>query len=257
MRNAFLVLTAALVLGGAAAPAFAADPVVCPTGRRAWIPGWTERRERVEHVAACFEERCVPVYETRVEPVRVRQCTPKIRHVQVPVYELRTVPVYETRKVAICGDVTVPVFASRRVPVMAPWFGCGCTEKEVPLFHIEEQVQCGVKREKRTLGYKTEKVKVGTTTEKCQVGMRLEERVCGTEEREVIVGTREVRVRLRDRTETVMTRPAGTRRVVDTLEHPGRWVTVSNVPTSPLANTAGVMTEAQYAAEVSTVSSRR
>jgi hypothetical protein len=54
-----------------------------------------------------------------------------------------------------------------------------------------------------------------------------------------------------------MTKPATTRQVVDTLQHPGRWVTVSNAPTSPLANTQAVMTEAQYAAEVSAVSARR
>jgi hypothetical protein len=253
-----LALALVLVLvGSAAAPAFAADPVVCPTGRRAWIDGWTEQRARTETVPACFQDRCIPVYETRVEPVKARQCVPKVGHVQVPVYALRTIPIYETRKVTVCGDVTVPVFASRRTPVMGLWFGCGCTEKDVPLFHVNEQVQCGVRKEHRVLGYKTEKVQVGTTTEKCQVGMRLEERVCGTEERDVVVGTREVRVRVRDRTETVMTRPATTRLVFETLEHPGRWVTVSNVPTSPLANTQAVMTEAQYAAEVSAVSARR
>jgi hypothetical protein len=222
----------------------------CATGRRAWIPGWSERVTTQQTTPACFKECCVPTYETTVEAVTQKVCGPKIVHVEVPVWGVVPVPVWETRKVAICGNVTVPVYAERRVPVMGVGVGCGCQEVLVPSYWRTEQVQCGVREERRVLGYKTERVQIGTVNQKCQVGTRFEERVCGTEEKEVFVGTREVRRINGGMTQAVMVNPAVTRDVTQTIEHPGRWVTVGDTSSPPIKGTEAVMTEAEYWAEV-------
>jgi hypothetical protein len=237
-------------------PPPAPPSIQCATGRRAWIPGWTEQVTREQVTPACFEERCVPQYTTVTEIVRQKVCRPKVVHVEVPVYGLKPVPVYETRKTPICGNVTVPVYASRRVPVMGWGIDCDCKEVDVPVFWRTEQVQCGVRQERRVLGYKTEKVQVGVVNQKCQIGTRIEDRTCGTEETEVLVGTREVRRVCGQVTEAVMVCPPVTKQVTVPVAHPGRWVTVGEAGSVPITGTEAVMTEAEYRAAVDFASAR-
>ena len=221
-----------------------------------WIPAWTERVVQERTTPACFEERCVPQYETSTEVIMQKVCRPKVVHVQVPVYGLKAVPVYETRKIPVCGNVTVPVYAARRVPVMGLGIDCDCKEVDVPLFWRTEQVQCGVRQEKRNLGFKKEKVQVGTVNQMCQTGFRTEERICGIEEVEVIAGTREVRRICGHVTGSVMVCPAVTKSVNVAIEHPGRWVTVGDAGSPPITGTEAVMTEAEYRAAVDFATAR-
>jgi hypothetical protein len=245
-----LALLAPLLAVGLAPPARAAD--AAPGPRVEVLPAWTETIPCEEVIPAVYREERVPIYETVREPVMGTEQVPAYETVLEPVYELRPVPHYEVRKVPVMGEVTVPVYAVRRVPVTLPtWIPCTWEEGTLTLWHREEKVQVGVKREAKLLGYREERVPCGWIHQKVQVGVRRVERCVGCEERPVLLGWREVRRRTGWATNVVLVCPEQVRTWTRTVVHPARRVTVVPDgwgPCRPLAGTSEVLADSAFRA---------
>jgi hypothetical protein len=246
MTRPALVLLALLV---AAPLARAADPAPC--ARVAQIPGWWEVVPRQETVPAVYEERRQAICETVEEPIYETRCVPKYENFLEPVYETRRVPIYEKRRIPVFGDVDVPVTAVRRVPVKVPWFtGCSCEERMATLFHRDEEIRVGTRRERRMLGHREEQVQVGWRNERVLCREECRVRPCGWTTEEVCVGTRAVRRTIGWESNWVLRRPQTTRTVEERTWHPARAVTVvpDGAARQVLPGTTESLSESEYLA---------
>ena len=102
--------------------------------RREYVPAHLETRQETVLEPAVYEDRRVPVYETRT----------------VPVFRQVELPIFETRRVPIIGWIADPFSGQRR---------------RVVLGHRLESVRVGGRIEQIEVGRRTESVLVGTRME--------------------------------------------------------------------------------------------
>ncbi len=256
-----ILLGCALLATPGLAPALAADdeqaaPAETRTpspsaARIAAIPAHTITTERTIAVPPKREKRRIARYETVREPIVEQRRVPVYGEREVPVYETVDVPVYRTERVPVWGEKQVTTYKHVRKPVTIElWNPFACENECVELWDTCEKVPNGTQTVKAIVAHEERRVADGTRLERKQVGVRTETVITGYRTEEVTVGERERRVCVGHDETWVVVEPARQRRVTECTDVPCERVTV--VPddatrTTPLAGTARVLTESQYA----------
>ncbi len=225
----------------------APEPPAC---RVEVIPASCTWVEREVQVPAVTRRVCTPVYETIQVPVYERRCTPRYEEIQVPTYGFRDVPVYRTVKKPVWGEQQVPVYREVKTPVtVSVWNPFCCETKEIELWERCEKVQVGCETVPAIIGYRDEQVHCGMRKERYVTGATARKVFVGNDVEVVQTATRPERRLSGYKNEVVEVAPATTRTVRERVVIPCRRVTVvadGAQETAAMPGTAEVLTETEY-----------